>query len=343
MSTDSQSKLSSETAEPVDISVTESLSEIGGNQTPGELLKAAREKAGLSEAQVADRLKIPESYVTAIDRNEFDALPGLIFARGYIRAYARMVGLDGDDMIARVDRHTGDDSSDTPSLTEGKPVTTSRRPMSPLLAWGGTLATVVVVGLVSYFGWNHDSRNAQEPEQDVVEVHNQVENVLNPPVDIQPTQEAQSSEVQPAEVESVVEQAEEARPDGALIEESEAAVPEPEEQPVEQEAQLVGQSEPVVEESEVLADPADGNVRLLIRFDEDCWVQVKDMSGNSLYTDVQKAGSELDLEVPATVQVRFGNVQGVSDLNFDGRNVQVSAPTSGRKVASLVLGSEDAG
>ena len=102
--------------------------------------------------------------------------------------------------------------------------------------------------------------------------------------------------------------------------------------------------EPVVkpEQPKSSSEPAYVLVKLVVSFKEDCWVQVKSMNNKVLYTDVQKAGSTLDLEVPEKVIVRFGNVAGVSSLNFAGRDRAVDS-RSGRKVVSLVLDTSDAG
>ncbi|WP_062268796.1 helix-turn-helix domain-containing protein [Endozoicomonas arenosclerae] len=305
--------------------------ESSSGASPGEVLLAARQKAGLSVEQAADQLKVPESYILAIESNDFEKLPGLVFARGYVRSYARILELDCDAVVDHFDRYTGDSGVDTPHLKAGAPVS-NRRPMSPALAWGATLLTVVLVGAGSYYGWNSDKRTASEPEA----VSQQ-----QAPVIIEPDEISEDEELLPAQIDF-----DELETEGVDPEvESE---PESQVDSISEEADEPGLAE--VTEPQVSVSPAvvqleepsqavtgDSLVRLAIQFAEDCWVQIKDMSGNSLYTDVQKAGSNLDLEVPASVQVRFGNVNGVAELQFDGREVAVKAPEPGRKVASLVL------
>lgn len=65
----------------------------------GPRLRKERERQGLSEKQVADRLQITMHYVGAIESDEYDKLPGIVFARGYIKSYALLLGLDTDDLI----------------------------------------------------------------------------------------------------------------------------------------------------------------------------------------------------------------------------------------------------
>jgi cytoskeleton protein RodZ len=67
---------------------------------PGARLQAAREAAGLSLEQVAQQLKLAPRQVRALEEEDFAQLPGRTFARGFVRNYARLLNLDGDDLLA---------------------------------------------------------------------------------------------------------------------------------------------------------------------------------------------------------------------------------------------------
>ncbi len=67
---------------------------------PGARLKAAREAAGLSLDQVAQQLKLAPRQVKALEDEDFVRLPGRTFVRGFVRNYARLFNLDGDDLLA---------------------------------------------------------------------------------------------------------------------------------------------------------------------------------------------------------------------------------------------------
>lgn len=66
----------------------------------GERLRAGREARGWSVDDVAARLKIPARYVDALESGDQSALPEATFVRGYVKAYARALGLDAGDMLA---------------------------------------------------------------------------------------------------------------------------------------------------------------------------------------------------------------------------------------------------
>lgn len=65
----------------------------------GSDLKKAREKLGISTNDVAENLLISVDIIKAIENSQADALPALTFTQGYIRSYARLLGLDADDII----------------------------------------------------------------------------------------------------------------------------------------------------------------------------------------------------------------------------------------------------
>ncbi len=76
-------------------------------ESVGELLRAARESAGFSIAEVANRLRMGSKQIDAIERADYAALPQGIFLRGFIRNYAKVVGVDGDAALAILERtHT---------------------------------------------------------------------------------------------------------------------------------------------------------------------------------------------------------------------------------------------
>lgn len=71
--------------------------------SPGAMLQAAREARGLSPLDVSQRLNWLPEYVALIERDEFERLRRPAFARGYLRAYARMLGLDETIVLAGYD------------------------------------------------------------------------------------------------------------------------------------------------------------------------------------------------------------------------------------------------
>ncbi|GMA85494.1 hypothetical protein GCM10025868_07440 [Angustibacter aerolatus] len=65
----------------------------------GRALSAAREQQGLSTAEVAERINLRETVVRAIEDDDFSLCGGDVYARGHLRAYARLVGLDAAPLL----------------------------------------------------------------------------------------------------------------------------------------------------------------------------------------------------------------------------------------------------
>lgn len=66
----------------------------GAPQTVGQRLRAAREAQGLSMADLAQRTRVTQRFLEAIENDRLDLLPSSTYASGFARAYARAVGLD---------------------------------------------------------------------------------------------------------------------------------------------------------------------------------------------------------------------------------------------------------
>jgi cytoskeletal protein RodZ len=70
----------------------------------GESLAAARERAGLTLAQVSDRTRIRAALIEAIERDDFSGCGGDFYARGHLRSIATVVGMDPAPLVAEYDR-----------------------------------------------------------------------------------------------------------------------------------------------------------------------------------------------------------------------------------------------
>jgi cytoskeleton protein RodZ len=77
---------------------------------PGERLRSARLARGLELSKLAAQLHLSDATVQALERDDFAALPGRVFVRGYIRNYARLVGIPVDSVLKQLDEQMPDDA-----------------------------------------------------------------------------------------------------------------------------------------------------------------------------------------------------------------------------------------
>lgn len=107
----------------------------------GTFLRKARERRGMSLQQVAATTKISARVLGALEQNDPSKLPGGIFARAFVRAYAREVGLDPEATVARF-------VDDFPESAAGEDGTGARTGDDPQLFESGRRAAVTVLQLV---------------------------------------------------------------------------------------------------------------------------------------------------------------------------------------------------
>lgn len=114
---------------------------------PGQRLKVAREAAGLAPADVAERLRLSTTIVKALEADDYERLPGAAFVKGYLRNYAKLVGLPADD-IANLYQQIRDEEQPAESVEILAPVPQRRSG----LIWLALAVGVIVVGLLVFVG-----------------------------------------------------------------------------------------------------------------------------------------------------------------------------------------------
>jgi cytoskeletal protein RodZ len=143
-----------------------STSEHSTSEPPlGATLRAAREERGMSVLDVSRSINLRETVVRAIEADDFTLCGGDVYARGHLRAYARLVGLDAASLVRSYDERTGAPPEGARmALLEDDDVPLERgRPNWALLVGA---ALVVVVALL---GWQlvGELRGPARPTQPV--------------------------------------------------------------------------------------------------------------------------------------------------------------------------------
>src|SRR5574339_262677 len=76
-------------------------------ESVGEFFRQVRETKGLTVDEVASKTRIRSDFVRALEDGNFAKLPDQVFARGFVRSYARSLGLDEEDAIHRFTESAG--------------------------------------------------------------------------------------------------------------------------------------------------------------------------------------------------------------------------------------------
>ena len=122
----------------------------GADDGLGEWLRTSREERGYDFDRVERDTRISRGYIEAMEREQFDTLPAPVYARGFVRSYARYLGLDEDEALARMPTHL----PQPPGLEPLPGLRRSEGPAAiPALPWRWVAVAIVVVvaGAAAFF------------------------------------------------------------------------------------------------------------------------------------------------------------------------------------------------
>ena len=294
---------------------------------PGHLLRQAREEHGLSQKEAARDLHLTSKVINAIEEDDFELIPSFVFARGYIRSYARHLGLDGQTLVAEFDLAYGvPNNSAKPMSAIRKGVQQSK----PGDTWVKLISIVFVVGLVaaSIVWWQSQNGSQMLPQLSSGAAQELPSDSLVEGLDTDDanldlllllTNESEVDAIVP-EAESIIES-----------EEAQVVVVEP---VVDPGAEAVTEQAPKEVTDAVVLLP--NQAQLVMVFDKDCWVEIKDANGKMVLSDLYSAGDTIEQVITAPIEVLLGRSSGVATMTFDGRTIDLK-PHTRKDIARLTL------
>lgn len=132
--------------------------------TPGELLKQARERAGLSVERVAKDLYLDTQVIRTIEVNRFKDLGAPVYAKGYLRKYAKLVGVAEESILQGYQQLCGATAVPDPIPASMGSVPETRKAL-PGWIWRVVIGVLVLAGLVTLLNLrDKDTETAQQKE-----------------------------------------------------------------------------------------------------------------------------------------------------------------------------------
>jgi cytoskeleton protein RodZ len=288
----------------------------------GEELARARAALGMSVGDVAQQLKFAVRQIEALEQGRFEDLPTGTFARGMVRSYARLLKLDAEPLVDRVAARVAvpDNAAAVAAVRRPIPITDSARRTN--LIYG--VLSVAILGVIAAvaFEWQRDRSNAARlsfvPAAQAPNVP-AAPNMPNAPLDPQPAPTAASAVAPPnlsplAAVAPV--------PSGAPVQ---AAEPRP----------APARSAAPRADSRPAGDSAGNTKRIVMKFDQASWVQIRSRDGKTLISQLNPAGSEQTVEGQPPFSLIIGNAQYVR-LSYEDRQIDL-APHVKVEVARFTL------
>ena len=271
----------------------ESSADSASARTLGQTLASERERQGLSRSDAAQRLHMSAYQVEAIETGDYTRLPKGTFLRGFVRNYAKILGLRAEDTLALLPEHAPRDQK--PGIVV--PTQNIRfdplgdRLQNPYVKAASLAMVALVIGFAAMYWWlfikpappGAAGRKATETQVAVAP----------PAAQPEPIAKAPAMQAPPAKPEA-------ARP--------EPPKPEPPKQNAKTPALPAAPA--VAAQAQVLNVGADGKVIKLV-FKGSSWVEIRDAKGKILLSRLNPAGSEAEVSGKPPFNVIVGNAPEV--------------------------------
>jgi cytoskeleton protein RodZ len=275
----------------------------------GEKLKLEREKRKITLEQISSSTKIGTRMLQALEDDKFNQLPGGIFNKGFVRAYARCLGLDEDQTVADYLEASGDAPPVSTEIVapedEGRENEENLRRLEAStgasarqLPWGWFAAVLLVVALALSF-WSHRRREHQRPSVPSTATTTATPSPAAPP-------SGASGKNQNTDIAKGAASATSASPTtGSPTGRSATSV------------------DPKTSQDLTAATPAaaPGEFTVVIQAREESWISIR-ADGRAVSSELLSAGGERTVHGRKEIMVKAGNAGGV-DFRFNGQKLDI--------------------
>lgn len=294
----------------------------------GQQLRAARQAKNLAVDEVAKALKLSPRQIVALEDDDWSSLPCTTIIRGFVRNYARLLGVDADALMASLDLLTMPQGAEL-EVTVGTPVSmpaegrVDRRDFARVLA--GLFVLALAVAAYFFFPqelWLSTLSALKSATQSAEVVADKA-----PAAEAEEGKASETAAVPAEAVPTAVQPAATPAAAAASAPVSAAAAT-----PASSSANLAANPAPSASSSA----PANASANVLkFSFAQASWVEVRDRSGQVIFSKKNDAGSEREVEGQPPFALVIGNA-GYVTLQYKGKTVDLSK-RSKEDVARLTL------
>ncbi|ORJ18153.1 RodZ domain-containing protein [Aeromonas salmonicida] len=278
---------------------------------PGQLLRNAREQLGWTREQVASRIHLRLTLIAAIESDTYDKQTSHTFIRGYLRTYAKLVGIPDETILAAYDKLglTPPDNIDMQSFPRRSRQQANDSRLK-VVTW---LVILVLIALSVAWWWQSTARRSAGDEAlAATEMSSTTDMGVTgnmPGATLAPAMEMADPAVEQT-MSSAAATAAPATPSSAAATDVSAEV-----------ATSAG-------EGETASDTATAS-QLKMNFTADCWLDVKDANGKTLFSGLKKANDQLVLEGSEPLKLIIGAPMAVN-IEYQGKSIDMSRYNNGR-------------
>ncbi|BBG85552.1 RodZ domain-containing protein [Aeromonas hydrophila] len=286
---------------------------------PGQLLRNAREQLGWTREQVASRIHLRLTLIAAIESDTYDKHTSHTFIRGYLRTYAKLVGIPEETILAAYDKLglTPPDNIDMQSFSRRSRQQANDSRLK-VVTW---LVILVLIALSVAWWWQSTARRSAGDEAlaatEMGATSNTPSATVPPAVDVaDPVVAPATSAAAATSVDPVASAAATTLPVDASSAVATTAVA----------SSAATATQPAADTA--ASEPAKVP-QLKMSFTADCWLDVKDAKGKTLFSGLKKANDELVLEGPEPLKFIIGAPMAVN-IEYQGKSIDMSRYNNGR-------------
>lgn len=297
--------------------------------SPGGAIRAAREQVEMSLEELAAHTKLARTTLDALETDRFEDLSESVYVRGYYRKCAKVLDLDGEQLIAGYEARS---SAMMTAVPPAKVLLAGSNPSEPRGTGRAVMAVLVVVAVVVGVLWwvQQDRPSADTPPALVTPPVSGRDGPVDAPIIRRPALVLESQLGNGAGTAEDAEVSTDETPATAPIAEPDTET-ETQESPAPSESSATAPVPSNTSEPDAAPSPT-----LVLRFKENSWVRVEDARGQSLASGLIASGSVRELRGVAPYTVFLGFAPGV-DVSLDGQAVDMSPHTRSNDTARLTL------
>ncbi len=309
-------------------------SDSAGGPPPGARLRRAREACELSREEVASHLKLSVGKIESLELGEVEKIAPPVFVAGYLRSYAKLVNLSGDEIVAdfkalaemelpSMDPASSPAANDYGQVSKASSLNMSLSGSTGLgmaLMWGVVIVLLVVGVYIFLTNDNRVSTAVNISSDGISETDSVMDSIADNPIN-KVTPDKGVSTPQELMKPSL-------RKEESLSKPAKASIPAPFAEPLKNNVRKHAQLEDVV--------PSKALSELTLYFTKESWVEVTDSKDERLLYRLGKEGMSHTVAGIAPFNVRLGFVKGVS-IMFNGEPHDLSRFAS-RKSARFLVG-----
>lgn len=283
--------------------------------TVGQILREAREASGMTLDEASARLRLMHRQVEAMEADDFEALGQPVFARGFVRNYARLLGLAPETLLASMEG--GPAASAAVSYAE--PLRERSWFASSWLILLSLVVLVVVAVPVGLYLWLNSEVDDEVGQRQAAASHSKAAAVT--PSSVPPAAPTEVPNVAPAETPGASSAPAPIEGGGAA---DGVAVVAPQPAPGE-----------AAEDAVPAADANPGGAALHLEFGADAWAEIEDATGRAVHRQLNPAGSSVDVRGEPPFKIVIGNA-AETRMTFNGRPIDLK-PHTDATVARFTL------